>query len=237
MLYERGLEDQCYLLVFIQHSRTEKMKLSKYLALVAFCQLPFTTADDSSSALVSVAKQEAASADLQFFVEFLDDFNVNLASYTSFMNEAKMTLPQDVANYYYHLKDVSETTQLLEDLATSFPFTQFKTFITAFPWYSSLLSEASATNFYVPDDFITQQAEAAPASSTYFSAAKATDQPTITASSSKSVNTELAANSSSPVIANVSTTTVTTIQSINVGLKTDKYIPLVTVVILCCLFG
>ena len=209
---------------------------SLILILVTLDAFLCLAADEPSPGQLSSAKQEAAAADLQFFIEFLDDFNVNLVSYTSYMNEAKMTLPQDVANYYYHLKSVTETTQLLDDLATSFPFTEFKTFITAFPWYSSILSEASATDFYVPDDFITQQAEVPVTSSIAPSTGQVTRPPATTPASLEGLTTDLPSNSSSTIVSNVSTTTVTAFQSVNLGSKTDKYVPLLILAILCYLF-
>lgn len=114
-----------------------------------------TTTISVDPTVISSAQSAAAAADAPIFIEFLSDFATNMNSYTSYMNSNKMTLPQDVANYYFHISDISETSKLQQDLATSFPFSNFKTFITAFPWYESILSRASASTFYVPQDFIT----------------------------------------------------------------------------------
>lgn len=185
------------------------------------------------------ARGEAAAADLPFFIEFLDDFNLNMQSYTSYMNEAKMTLPQNVANYYYHLKDISETSELLIDLATSFPFTEFQTFITAFPWYSSILLQVSASTFYVPDDFITSATgivTSEPPSSTSFSFLSESIQSMqhLTETNSTSVRSSSSRVISSSQASNSTTTTgVTQIQNSNAGAQAQLYIPILTLPIFC----
>ena len=45
----------------------------------------------------------AAEQDLSFFSAFLSDFGSNYQSYTSYMAENSMRLPQEVMDYYNHL--------------------------------------------------------------------------------------------------------------------------------------
>ncbi|KAL2709982.1 Afb1 [Kluyveromyces marxianus] len=184
-------------------------------------------ADSASSQALNQAKQEAASADINFFIGFISDFNANQKSYTSYMKEAQMTMPQDIADYYFHLQQVTESTQLLEDIATSFPFSDFKTFITAVPWYTQLLSQASITQFYVPDDFMTKQAEV--------------QTSTLSGNITSSYGITTSHNfTQSPTASNFngnSSTLINNSTSINVGTNFGLYSPLVLLPALCVLFG
>lgn len=107
-----------------------------------------------SSILIQELRSDAAQIDINFFTAFLEDFNDKFDMYTSVMNQYKLTLPQNVANYYYHLAPLPSTIDLQSDIAVNFPFAEFKSFITKFPWYSSLLSDGKVTDFYLPSDFI-----------------------------------------------------------------------------------
>ena len=95
----------------------------------------------------------AAEQDLSFFSAFLSDFGSNYQSYTSYMAENSMRLPQEVMDYYNHLAQLPQTADLQQDIASSFPFTQFQTFVTEFPWYTSLLEDAGASTIYMPEYF------------------------------------------------------------------------------------
>ncbi|CAI5101102.1 BTE_HP_G0109140.mRNA.1.CDS.1 [Saccharomyces cerevisiae] len=123
----------------------------------------------SSSNDDTLARSAAADADMAFFMEFLNDFDTAFPQYTSYMMQNHLTLPQPVADYYYHMVDLASTADLQSDIAQSFPFTQFQTFITAFPWYTSLLNKASATTIYLPQHFITGETEATMTNSSYAS--------------------------------------------------------------------
>ncbi|CAL9736814.1 A-factor barrier protein 1 [Monosporozyma servazzii] len=96
-------------------------------------------------------RNAAAEADMPFFEAFLNDFDVNLAQYTSYMMQNHITLPQAIADYYYHLAPMATDIDLQSDIAQTFPFTEFQTFVTAFPWYSSLLSDSGVSTIYLPD--------------------------------------------------------------------------------------
>ena len=100
-------------------------------------------------------RSEAAKYDMPFFTAFLDDFDTNLEKYTSYMMKNHITLPQAIADYYYHLAPITTDIDLESDIAQTFPFTEFHTFVTIFPWYSSLLKDADLTTLYLPDDFLT----------------------------------------------------------------------------------
>lgn len=95
----------------------------------------------------------AESKDFNFFMAFLDDFDQNFPVYTSYMVANKLKLPQEVADYYNHLAKLPSTANLEEDIINSFPYTEFQTFVTNFPWYTSLLKEGDITTMYLPRDF------------------------------------------------------------------------------------
>lgn len=104
------------------------------------------------------AKAKAADEDIGFVLYFFQDFEEQMPEYTSYMMQNHITFPQHVADYYYHLVGLPSTADLQPDVISYFPFTQFHTFVTAFPWYSSILSKANMTRFYLPEDFITPTA-------------------------------------------------------------------------------
>lgn len=137
------------------------MEVLKIIILFALsCASSSTSVDTmeesatANSAQLESAQSAAASADMGFFSVFFFDFNLNQQAYSSFMSENNMPLPQEVESYFVHLGGLSSTVNLEQDVALNFPFTPFKTFITAFPWYSTLLSEASISTLYLPQNFL-----------------------------------------------------------------------------------
>ncbi|CAB4257102.1 similar to Saccharomyces cerevisiae YLR040C Putative protein of unknown function [Maudiozyma barnettii] len=119
--------------------------------------LAVTTLINHSNA-ASVADQYlyrsmAEDKDFNFFIAFLNDFDKNYPSYTSYMIEHHLKLPQEVADYYNHLAKLPSTVDLENDIINSFPYTQFQTFVTHFPWYTSLLKDGHITTMYLPRDF------------------------------------------------------------------------------------
>ncbi|CAL9728384.1 A-factor barrier protein 1 [Monosporozyma unispora] len=134
----------------------------KTLVITAFI-LALGKADAQNA--VDPLRNEAAKDDMSFFTAFLNDFDVNLAKYTSYMMQHHITLPQAVADYYYHLAPMTTDIDLQSDIAQTFPFTEFQTFVTVFPWYSSLLSNAGVSTIYLPDYYKTMKVSAHASSS------------------------------------------------------------------------
>lgn len=129
----------------------------------------FATATSQTTTQSDSGRRAAAEANLPFLTEFVNDISTNLPAYTSFMDSNSMVLPQELANYYFHVAQLPQTADLEEDVVSSFPFTHFKTFVTKFPWYGSLLERASASTVYVPQDFVssaTQTETTSPQSTT-----------------------------------------------------------------------
>ncbi|GME77974.1 unnamed protein product [Ambrosiozyma monospora] len=120
---------------------------------VGFQQL--TTADstttlNSKEQLAMAVESNTAEVNL-----FISDLNANYASYTSYMDSNNMQFPEDLVQFVYDLNQFTDAIQQNSYFVESFPITEFYTYFTAFPWYSSLLSEAGASTFYMPDDFST----------------------------------------------------------------------------------
>lgn len=103
-------------------------------------------------------RSDAARADISFFSVFLQDFKSNMDSYTSYLGAHDKTMPQEVADYYYHIAKLPNSADLEKDIASSLPFSQFRTFIADFPWYSTLLSKAHKTSMMLPQDFAAKEA-------------------------------------------------------------------------------
>lgn len=123
--------------------------------IAIFLTLSMCNALTESSMTASSAQLAAASANMGFYSIFFFDYNYNQPQYSSYMSQHSMTLPQDVKNYFFHLQALPGTADLAEDVAENFPFTTFNTFISAFPWYSTLLSDASMSTLYLPQYFVT----------------------------------------------------------------------------------
>lgn len=130
-----------------------------------------------------VARASAAQANLPFYTVCLADINTNMPAYTSYMADNNMQLPQAVANYFFHAVTLASTADLEADIASSFPFTEFQTFITRFPWYDSLKQKASVSTVYLPQDFMNSSTTTSDRQATA-TAATATDQSASTANHS-----------------------------------------------------
>ncbi|CCK68258.1 Afb1p KNAG_0A05960 [Huiozyma naganishii CBS 8797] len=132
------------------------MSIVHVIALLLACRCIITVGAVESVPALS-ARSMAADVDMPFFTAFLNDFGSNFQVYTSYMVQNDITLPQAVVNYYYHLAPMTTDIDLKSDIISQFPFTEFQVFITKFPWYSSLLSEASLSTIYLPQHFITNE--------------------------------------------------------------------------------
>ncbi|ODV87247.1 hypothetical protein CANARDRAFT_190154, partial [[Candida] arabinofermentans NRRL YB-2248] len=67
-----------------------------------------------------------------------------------------LDFPQDLLQFYVDLSDETGTEFPTSLFLSRFPFTEFQTFASALPWYTSLLKEAQASTFYLPSDFVTE---------------------------------------------------------------------------------
>ncbi|GMG21215.1 unnamed protein product [Ambrosiozyma monospora] len=129
--------------------------LSKLLItiFVAFQQL--TTADttttlNSKEQLAMAVESNTAEVDA-----FISDLNSNYASYTSYMDSNNMQFPAKLVQFMYDLNQMTDEIQQNSYFVENFPITDFYTYFTAFPWYSSVLSDVGVSTFYMPSDFST----------------------------------------------------------------------------------
>ncbi|KAH3901153.1 Afb1p SCDLUD_002636 [Saccharomycodes ludwigii] len=113
---------------------------------------PVTTTSVSTE-IIELARSKAAQYDMPIISAFLADYNSDDIKYLSYLNENSKTLPQDIINYLYRIITISQYDSLQQDMASTFPFDEFQTFVQPFPWYSNILKSANATTFYVPEDF------------------------------------------------------------------------------------
>lgn len=126
---------------------------------IVFCKKHKSTTtlsnNNNSPSITAHAREIAASKDYSFFLGFINDFNTRYEDYVSYMRKEKINLPQKLANYYNRLAAFKSSINLQDDIASTFPFEEFNTFITNFPWYSSLLDESGVTTIIMPEQVIT----------------------------------------------------------------------------------
>lgn len=108
----------------------------------------------TSSEILSDANKIAAEADMNAIIEFIFDFEQNQSKYKTFMSRNSIKFPQEFINYYANIETLGQS-EFMTQLSTNFPFTEFKSFATEFPWFSEFLFSASITEFYLPDQLTT----------------------------------------------------------------------------------
>lgn len=150
-----------------------------------------TLASQSSSVANAAARSSAAQANWPFYTVCLADINTNLPAYNSYMIDNNMELPQAIGDYYFHLANLPNTADLEEDIASNFPFTHFQTFITKFPWYSSMLQKASVSTIYLPQDFVSGSTATGGSQVTGSAATNAGETTVITGTSTKNEATSI----------------------------------------------
>lgn len=129
---------------------------SRITFLLVIVQFTFATSKTKvDPSQLSSARSAAASADYGILLAFVEGVNSDMTLYKSYMEAHGNKLPQSVADYIYYLAAIPSSIDLEANFASKFPFTEFQTFITNFPNYSSLLSKGSATTLYLPEYFIT----------------------------------------------------------------------------------
>ncbi|CDK28699.1 unnamed protein product [Kuraishia capsulata CBS 1993] len=169
------------------------------------------------------AKTLAAEYDFDFLVAFLNDFSSNIARYTSYMVDNSMTYPRQLVQFYndvYTYTDYGFTT-LVPD---QFPFSEFQTFISEFPWYTTLLKEGDITAFAVPADYLTTDVTTSTSESSESSTTTTSESSTSKSSSSKtsssktsSVHSKFTTSSSKSAAPSTSLTSITTSSSVSLS--------------------
>jgi len=110
----------------------------------------------AESTLGSMEQRSSALIEQETFIEdAIIDIAENYSQYTSYMAVKNMEFPQELMQFYVYMTAETDSDFPTTLFAARFPFTEFYSYITAFPWYSSLLQEAGATTFYLPEHYAT----------------------------------------------------------------------------------
>lgn len=132
------------------------MKLIKFTILVAYSINAFVFADDSiiTTTLNSQQERSAAIVDQESFIQaVLLDAATNYDEYTSIMLSKSIQFPPALMQFLVEL-DTYQLSEFPTSVYTSdFPFTDFQTFITNFPWIEGYMSQYSMSTFKVPSDY------------------------------------------------------------------------------------
>ncbi|CEP21590.1 unnamed protein product [Cyberlindnera jadinii] len=166
-----------------------------WLVLVELCNAQTTTSWSPEE--LSSATSRALASDASFIYDVMLDINHRYTTYLQYMDSNKMQFPDDIVQYMVGLQTISKESSLFEAVNTmSFPFDDFKTMITAFPWYSSLMSAADLSTFLVPSDFLVIDAKVT-TSNTIAEETGSTTEPRGDSTSEPSSDTTSTSNSSS----------------------------------------
>ncbi|KAG7858305.1 hypothetical protein KL919_003563 [Ogataea angusta] len=131
---------------------------------------------------------------------FLNDFASRFDDYTSYMNSAGIPFPGSLVQFYMNVEQASTNQAAVTSMLVSdFPMSEFKTYISVFPWYSSLLSAGGESTIYVTEDVVSKTVAVYEESNRFdlkvVSATSAVSSPASSMSSSSSSSSALSANS------------------------------------------
>jgi hypothetical protein len=200
---------------------------------------------------LSSASSRALQSDATLIYNVLMDLNTQYTSYLKYMDSNGMHFPAEINQYMVKIQTINDESSLMAAIKTmSFPFSEFQTMMTVFPWYSSIMSNAVVTTFYEPSDFLmeafaTTSASAVETASESFiataSSVSSTSSVHYTTSSSFSSSTSFgtsssksssaSSSSSSNVSSSKSTTAFTSATSSTNGVS-SLYIPVALVTLL-----
>ncbi|KAG7817828.1 hypothetical protein KL928_003727 [Ogataea angusta] len=131
---------------------------------------------------------------------FLNDFASRFDDYTSYMNSAGIPFPGSLVQFYMNVEQASTNQAAVTSMLVSdFPMSEFKTYISVFPWYSSLLSAGGESTIYVTEDVVSKTVAVYEESNRFdlkvVSATSAVSSLASSMSSSSSSSSALSANS------------------------------------------
>lgn len=136
---------------FVTHLVTKTMKLLSilYLLNIVFANTITTTLNSYDQKSVAIIEQAS------FIQEVLLDAVLTNARYTSVMVSKGIDIPPQLVQFILELNQDDKTAFPTSLYIKDFPFTQFQTFITHFPWITTFLLENGLTQFKVPSDYQT----------------------------------------------------------------------------------
>ncbi|KAG7833565.1 hypothetical protein KL943_003673 [Ogataea angusta] len=116
------------------------------------------------------------------------------------MNSAGIPFPGSLVQFYMNVEQASTNQAAVTSMLVSdFPMSEFKTYISVFPWYSSLLSAGGESTIYVTEDVVSKTVAVYEESNRFdlkvVSATSAVSSPASSMSSSSSSSSALSANS------------------------------------------
>ncbi|CAI8501783.1 unnamed protein product [Pichia kudriavzevii] len=126
-----------------------RVLLFAFLCAVSSTEIITTTLDSAGEKTAAVVEQE------DFIKAIMRDALASQDKYASVMTEKSMEVPPELLQFLLALDNVEITDFPTASFADHFPFDEFATFVTNFPWYSSYLTENGLTSFKQPSDFST----------------------------------------------------------------------------------
>ncbi|KAG7845206.1 hypothetical protein KL941_003051 [Ogataea angusta] len=116
------------------------------------------------------------------------------------MNSAGIPFPGSLVQFYMNVEQASTNQAAVTSMLVSdFPMSEFKTYISVFPWYSSLLSAGGESTIYVTEDVVSKTVAVYEESNRFdlkvVSATSAVSSLASSMSSSSSSSSALSANS------------------------------------------
>lgn len=120
-----------------------------YLLNIVFANTITTTLNSYDQKSVAIVEQAS------FIQEVLLDAVLTNARYTSVMVSKGIDIPPQLVQFILELNQDDKTAFPTSLYIKDFPFTQFQTFITHFPWITTFLMENGLTQFKVPSDYQT----------------------------------------------------------------------------------
>ncbi|KAH3659836.1 uncharacterized protein OGAPODRAFT_77997 [Ogataea polymorpha] len=129
--------------------------------LLLVCLSFFLRISLSATITTTVASADARklvfSANAGVLQVFLNDFASRFDDYTSYMNSAKIPFPGSLVQFYMNVEQAStDQAAVTSMLVNDFPMSEFKTYISVFPWYSSLLSAGGDSTIYLTEDLVSK---------------------------------------------------------------------------------
>jgi hypothetical protein len=128
------------------------MKLVKLLFTVI--NIVYVLANTITTTLNSIEQRSVAVIEQATFInELLKDAVFSKDRYTSVMVNQGIDFPPELVQFMLQINTVQVNSFPTSEFIKSFPFTQFATFITNFPWVTTFLNENGMIEFKVPSDY------------------------------------------------------------------------------------
>lgn len=118
-----------------------------FLSVADSVEVVTTTLNSQQERSVAVLDQES------FIYTVMLDAATDMGKYSSVMYEKNIEIPQNLLQFIVKINTYEISAFPTSIFISSFPFEDFKTFVTNFPWMSDYLSSCSMTEFKVPSEY------------------------------------------------------------------------------------